>query len=160
MKSKDQLLSDALKAICLTVDYVGFQTLPAIQGWDWYDTGMDIVREIPADEWSLEFLARVDQFKRQQNDPSQPQEPKSLIKEIEACINKYSAESGSDTPDFILATYLTDTLEVFNKCVTAREAWYGRATMPSIVNLEEPQNTSVFPVGFADDRNEPAYPKP
>ncbi len=132
MKTKDQLLSEALKAICFTVDYVGFNILPAIKGYDWYDTGMDIVREIPEDEWSLEFLARVDQFKKMQME-STPAKEKSFIKEIECCINRYSSESGSDTPDFILATYLTDTLEVFNKCIRARTSWYNGVNTEAVM---------------------------
>ena len=48
-----------------------------------------------------------------------------LRKEIEAAINRNSAENGSDTPDFILAEYLTDCLEAFDKAVTRRKQWYG-----------------------------------
>jgi hypothetical protein len=45
--------------------------------------------------------------------------------ELEQLINKYSKESGSDTPDFILAEYLEGCLKVFNKTVKRREQWYG-----------------------------------
>lgn len=37
-----------------------------------------------------------------------------LRKEIEQAINKHSLENGSDTPDFILAEYLTDCLRMFD----------------------------------------------
>lgn len=50
----------------------------------------------------------------------------SLRKEIEIALNKHSAENGSNTPDFILATYLTGCLASFNAAVAARESWYGR----------------------------------
>ena len=46
--------------------------------------------------------------------------------ELEALINKYSMENGSDTPDFMLAGYLSDCLRVWDKTITAREKWYGR----------------------------------
>lgn len=49
-----------------------------------------------------------------------------LRKEIEQAINRNCAENGSDTPDFILAEYLTECLGAFDKAVTAREKWYGR----------------------------------
>ena len=49
-----------------------------------------------------------------------------LRKEIEQAINKHSLENGSDTPDFILAEYLTDCLRMFDKAVNKREEWYGR----------------------------------
>lgn len=42
-------------------------------------------------------------------------------------LNSFSAENGSDTPDFILAEYLLGCLAAWNAGVTAREAWYGRA---------------------------------
>jgi hypothetical protein len=49
-----------------------------------------------------------------------------LRKEIEQAINKHSIENGSDTPDFILAEYLTDCLRAFDKATVRREEWYGR----------------------------------
>lgn len=49
-----------------------------------------------------------------------------LQKAIEVEINKVSAENGSDTPDFILAEYLTDCLASFDKALVAREKWYDR----------------------------------
>lgn len=55
----------------------------------------------------------------------------NLRKEIEEAINRNSAENGSDTPDFILAEYLTDCLSAYDKATTAREKWYGRERLPS-----------------------------
>ena len=46
--------------------------------------------------------------------------------ELESLINKHSMENGSDTPDFILAQYLSGCLENFDKALAARETWYGR----------------------------------
>jgi uncharacterized protein YlzI (FlbEa/FlbD family) len=50
----------------------------------------------------------------------------TLAKEIEHLLNAYSIENMSDTPDFVLAGYLMDCLESWNKSVKARELWYGR----------------------------------
>lgn len=47
-------------------------------------------------------------------------------KELQALINRYCLENGSNTPDFMLAEYLSDCLAVFNKTVNLREQWYGR----------------------------------
>jgi hypothetical protein len=47
-------------------------------------------------------------------------------KELEKLINRYSLENGSDTPDFILASYLKGCLDLWNSAVTTREQWYGR----------------------------------
>lgn len=46
--------------------------------------------------------------------------------ELARLINKYSMENGSNTPDFILAEYLTGCLTVFNAVVLSRDTWYGR----------------------------------
>lgn len=46
--------------------------------------------------------------------------------ELEALLNRYSKENGSNTPDFMLADYLTESLEAFDRAVMAREKWYGR----------------------------------
>ena len=53
-----------------------------------------------------------------------------LRKEIESAINRCCAENGSNTPDFILAEYLTSCLAAFNAAVEHREAWYGRSATP------------------------------
>lgn len=45
-------------------------------------------------------------------------------------INQYSKENGSDTPDFILAKFLTDTLKAFNKATNKREELYGDEINP------------------------------
>ena len=50
----------------------------------------------------------------------------TLRSEIESAINRTSAENGSDTPDWILAGYLTSCLDAFDAATCAREKWYGR----------------------------------
>lgn len=62
----------------------------------------------------------------------------SLRKDIENAINCNSAENGSDTPDFILSEYLTDCLAAYDRAVTAREKWYGRAPKPVPAPLDAP----------------------
>lgn len=49
----------------------------------------------------------------------------NLRQEIEQAINRCNAESGSETPDWILAEYLMGCLEAFDKAVKARSNWYG-----------------------------------
>ncbi len=46
--------------------------------------------------------------------------------ELQSLINSHSLENGSDTPDFILAQYIGECLEAFDKATKAREKWYGR----------------------------------
>ncbi len=67
-----------------------------------------------------------------------------LRKEIESAINRHSAENASDTPDFILAEYLTDALQAFDKATRRRDKWYDFKTLtnhsgaprPTITDLE------------------------
>lgn len=66
----------------------------------------------------------------------------SLRKEIEVAINRNCAEGPSNTPDFILAEFLTDCLAAFDKTQKRRAEWYGH--MDSIGGPVE-YNTAVVP---------------
>lgn len=57
--------------------------------------------------------------------------------ELRELINRYSIENGSDTPDFILAEYLTDCLWSWNRATRAREKWYGRENKSIIAEVED-----------------------
>jgi hypothetical protein len=50
----------------------------------------------------------------------------SFETQLTRLLNRHSLENGSDTPDFILAQYLTQCLAVFNHTLVERETWYGR----------------------------------
>lgn len=47
--------------------------------------------------------------------------------ELERLINRHGMETGSDTPDFLLARYLSGCLDLWNGTIQARETWYGRS---------------------------------
>jgi len=47
-----------------------------------------------------------------------------LRERISEAINCTSAENGSNTPDFILAEYLTDCLAAFDKATTRRTRYF------------------------------------
>ncbi len=46
--------------------------------------------------------------------------------ELELAINRTSQETGSNTPDWVLAHFLEDCLRAFDAAVKDRESWYGR----------------------------------
>lgn len=48
-----------------------------------------------------------------------------LREEIRKTLNIASRENESDTPAFILAEYLMDCLEAFEKANNRRDKWYG-----------------------------------
>ena len=52
-------------------------------------------------------------------------------KELENLINKHSKENGSDTPDFVLASYLENCLDSFDKATKQREEWYDKEYIPN-----------------------------
>ncbi len=43
-------------------------------------------------------------------------------------INDYSKEGESNTPDYILAMYMEDSLEAFDNAVNHRNIWYSKDT--------------------------------
>ena len=45
-------------------------------------------------------------------------------KELTNLINKYSMENGSDTPDFLLSSYLMGCLENWGLITKKRDTWY------------------------------------
>lgn len=46
-------------------------------------------------------------------------------KELESLINRYSMESGSNTPDYIIVEYMKNSLENFHHATRLRDNWYG-----------------------------------
>lgn len=50
--------------------------------------------------------------------------------ELIQLLNKYSKENGSNTPDWILATFMHESLNSFDRATTLREKWYGRISDP------------------------------
>lgn len=50
----------------------------------------------------------------------------SFERELSSLINRHSKENRSNTPDFILAEYLSKCLENFNSATKAREEWSRR----------------------------------
>lgn len=53
-------------------------------------------------------------------------EQTSFITELQQLINKHSLENGSNTPDFILASYMFNCLQNFQLASNRREEWYGK----------------------------------
>ena len=63
-------------------------------------------------------------------EPAQDTRPPltAFEQEVRKLINRYSIENYSNTPDFILAEYLSLSLIAFNNATRQRERWYGRKT--------------------------------
>lgn len=52
--------------------------------------------------------------------------------ELRALINKHSLEQDSNTPDFVLASYLVDCLRVWNVAVGDRYKYYQNHEVPHV----------------------------
>lgn len=48
-----------------------------------------------------------------------------IEKELSSLLNKYSAESVSGTPDFILAKFMLESVKAYNEAVSHRAEWRG-----------------------------------
>lgn len=70
------------------------------------------------------FLKVVDSVIEEHN-KFQMEQPLSFEKKLEQLINEYSKEKGSDTPDFILAQYLSECLYNYNRTIKERDKWFG-----------------------------------
>jgi hypothetical protein len=55
-----------------------------------------------------------------------PANPPTFEQAIAEAVNCHSRENGSNTPDFMLASFLANCLTAFDGAVRTREAWYGR----------------------------------
>lgn len=67
-------------------------------------------------------------------------------RELQKLINRTSQENDSNTPDWILAQYLTDCLRAFNGAVQKREEWHGRDGRPSEAGIDlVPDDCRVVP---------------
>ena len=43
---------------------------------------------------------------------------------LAALLNEHSIEGMSDTPDFLLAEYLINCLDIYEKAIRARDKWF------------------------------------
>ena len=50
--------------------------------------------------------------------------------DIRDVINSHARETGSNTPDFILAKYLTDCLDAFENASNWRQCWHSTDGVP------------------------------
>lgn len=74
------------------------------------------------EEYAKEFIMSTDMSKERD---------RTIVTSLERVINAYSQETvAGDTPDFIVAEFLLDSLKALGRAVAARERWYGREAQP------------------------------
>lgn len=55
-----------------------------------------------------------------------------LVREIASVLNRRCRENVSNTPDFILAEHMVQSLESFERTSRTREGWYGTSLVPAV----------------------------
>ena len=68
---------------------------------------------------------------------ARPSDPETFREAIQSAINRFSKESGSDTPDFILAAFLCNVLGSFDTALKARTKWYSAPKTVGPVGVAE-----------------------
>ncbi len=61
----------------------------------------------------------------------------TLVQEIRCAINRLSMERESNTPDYVLAEFLSSSLAAFNAAVNKRETHYGRNERPGNCKIDD-----------------------
>ncbi len=70
--------------------------------------------------------------------PTTPVDWHAVVRDIASVLNRHGLESGSDTPDFILAEHLLRCLEAYDATIRRRREWYGRPEFPGSFLDREP----------------------
>lgn len=55
---------------------------------------------------------------------AQERRQSTFRRRLAGVLNEFSAENSSDTPDHVLARYLLDCLDAFDRALHARADWY------------------------------------
>lgn len=61
----------------------------------------------------------------------------TLVQEIRCAINRLSMERESNTPDYVLAEFLSSSFAAFNAAVNKRETHYGRNKRPGNCKIDD-----------------------
>ena len=72
----------------------------------------------------MDWRGMMVKIKIGQNEVEVGKDLEEFEKELAALINKYSLENLSDTPDFILASFMVQAMLNFNHELNARARWY------------------------------------
>ena len=58
-----------------------------------------------------------------------------LREKLSVLLNQHCRENCSNTPDFILAQYMLDTMDACDKAIKLRDQWYGIEAGPGGVGV-------------------------
>lgn len=102
-------------------------------------------------------IATSEQPGERNNSASHTMNARAFRRDLESLVNRHSLENGSDTPDFVLAEFLSAALKAFDRAVNVRSGWCRRHDKPG-ANRGDPLSPSeVVPTTSAmtgPERNE------
>lgn len=106
------------------------------------DDSGDVVLDPPPVYPPHQQLPGLEQVANKNREVQQTTEKQTAFqKELEQLLNQHSVENQSDTPDFILASYLNDVLKAWNDATKARQKWWGHKAFNLDVTTLPPQTT-------------------
>lgn len=87
----------------------------------------------------------------------------NLRGELAKVLNSFSQENNSNSPDFVLAGFIVDSLAAFDRAVNAREAYFGRPVTEAVVSPQmakpkpvvEPADVDLTPKKVEEKPEEP-----
>lgn len=102
--------------------------------WVGVKDGQWIIRGVQGEFYPCDHEVFMDTYAEVEESPEMP----PLSSELSSLLNRYSAESVSGTPDFILSEFLLDSIKAFNAAVVKRADWRGESTeQPALQRLME-----------------------
>jgi hypothetical protein len=69
--------------------------------------------------WQIEMVTQDAQMAA--NSKAKPEPPKTFAHELTTLLNRYSKENGSNTPDYVLANFLQNSMAAFDLALNQRE---------------------------------------
>lgn len=87
------------------------------------------------DDVISDYITKLNKFKYEKLDEIITKET-SFYRELTSLLNRYCKENKSNTPDFILSSYMINCLRTFNHAINEREKFYGRENNANNVTLD------------------------
>lgn len=99
------------------------------------------------DKWVAMDFSKIEERAIGSMAPDAPVKPPTFAQKLTVLLNENNKENGSNTPDFVLAEYLTNCLGNFEAATKAREKFYGVSSRPGLPI----ENNKVVSITQMDD---------
>lgn len=125
----------------ISIDIAGYVITKTLKQWhtlaaDDFKRQEEMSAQIQAakpdwpDKWVAMDFGKIEERVIGSLAPDKPVKAPTFAQKLASLLNEASKERGSNTPDFVLAEYLTNCLGNFEAATKARETWYGVKVRP------------------------------